>query len=74
MTSEVETAILIHDCIADNLHEDVFISPRSLKHCLNAVFPLDFNEYESFFITARQLDLIAMAAPTPLGNSQAKAT
>ena len=30
--SKVETAILIHDCIAGNLHKDIFISPRSLKH------------------------------------------
>ena len=49
--SKVETAIFIHDCIAGNLHEDIFISPRSLKHCLNVVFPPDFNEYESFFVT-----------------------
>ena len=34
-----------------NLHEDIFVFSRPLKHCLNAVFPPDFNQYESFFVT-----------------------
>ena len=54
-----------------NLHEDIFVSSRPLKHCLNAVFPPDFNQYESFFVTPCTT---SHGSTNSSCNSQAKAT
>ena len=60
--SEVETAILIHDCIGGILHEDIFIYLCSLKHCLNAVSPqISMSTKVSSSLQVR-LDLLAMVA------------